>query len=296
MDALLDPKAYEAMRKKKCENDVRALRSKYDQMKSEVRKPAEAKLAGINQQISSKNKIKSGDWAGYGLIAGIILGFGGCSAGLSGDGWLGCVALCTLIGALAAIPAKNTKELENQQAMISRKMWQALNDLDDDCNASVNFVEEGCQKDIAEHLSQFEEAQREASVTFIGSPIAKEITDFMLKPLLRTIRSCDRRPHIKEIDVPFSFEVYSNKVTSTYGTYDFEIERVQFLKSMEEQAALANAIATAVHTEIITSFEVDPSGGEVDPMDIDYRYGTNYIKASMTYHAANGNYVEARSF
>lgn len=296
MEGLISPKAFEDAQRQKRDQEIRDLRAQYDEKKSNVSNTAQTRLRDIDNQISSKKKIKVGDGAGWGLIVGIILGIAGCTQGASADAWLGTVAVCTVVGAIITIPVKSTSSLDSQHATVSAKMQEDLSKLDQECEAKVKGIEQRYQKTIASQRAQFEEAQREGSVSFIGSPIAKEITDSMLTPLLKTIRSCDRRPHIKDITVPFSFEVYSNKVTSTYGTYDFEIERVEFLQSIEEQAALANAIATAIHTEIITTFEVDPSGGEVDPMDIDYQYGANYVKASMTYHAANGNFVEARSF
>lgn len=296
MEKLVSPKAFEDTQRQKRDQETRDLRAQYDEKKSRVGNTAQARLRDIDNQISSKKKITVGRGAGWGLIVGIILGIAGCTQGASADAWLGTVVVCTIAGAIITIPVKSTGSLDRQRAAVSAKLQEDLSKSDLECQAKVKEIEQRYQKAIAGQRVQFEEAQREGSVSFIGSPIAKEITDSMLTPLLKTIRSCDRRPHIKDITVPFSFEVYSNKVTSTYGTYDFEIERVKFLETIGEQAALANAIATAIHTEIITTFEIDPSGGEVDPMDIDYQYGTNYVKASMTYHAANGNFVEARSF
>ena len=59
---------------------------------------------------------------------------------------------------------------------------------------------------------------------------------------------------------------------------------------------LPNAIATAIHTDIITSYPKDISGGEVEPMEIDYEYRSASVKAAMTYRAENAGFVEARSF
>lgn len=296
MEGLVSPKAYEDTQRQKRDQEIRDLRAQYNEKKFRVSNTAQTRLRDIDSQISSKKNIEVGNGAGLGLIAGVILGIPECTHGASGAPWLGTLAICTVVGAIITKSIKSTSSLDSQHATVSAKMQEDLSKLDQECEAKVKGIEQRYQKAIDSQRVQFEEVQREGSVSFIGSPIAKEITDSMLTPLLETIRSCDRRPHIKDITVPFSFEVYSNKVTSTYGTYDFVIERVKFLQSIEEQAALANAVATAIHTEIIATFEVDPSGGEVDPMDIDYQYGADYVKASMTYHATNGNFVEARSF
>lgn len=311
MSALTDPKTFRDTRRRKYEDDVRALRAKYRAKKKAVQDSAQAEMHSIDKLISHKNRISVSDWSFDGFLIGVILSIAGCSlAGISAEGWFGTVAVCTVIGAIAALPAKNTKALESNRLSIESKMCEDMAKLDSDCDEIIKYATAKCHDEIAENHIQFEKAQRECSVAFIGSAVTKEITDYMLEPLLKTIRSYDRRSHIKEINVPFSFEVYPNKVMSSYGTYDFIIKRVQLLKSVKGQAALAYAIATAIHTEIITTFKVDPSGGEVFPMDIDYQYDTNYhehehanyheytnyVKVSMTYRAANGNFVEARSF
>lgn len=298
MSVPTDPKTSKAIRLRERADNLRRLheeyayklRLEYKEKKRAVQDSAQAEMHSIDNQISSKNRIILSNWAFYGFIIGVILTIGmpSCSSGrASAEAWICFVAVCTVAGVIVAIRAKSTKSLESKRLSIESKMREDMARLDDVCDKEVRI--------------HFEKAQHEYSAAFIGSAVTKEIADYMLESLLKTIRSYDRRSHIKEISVPFSFEVYPNKVMSSYGTYDFKIERVQFLKSMEEQAALAYAIATAIHAEITTIFEVDPSGGEVYPMDVDYQYDTNdeyisYVKASMTYHAANGNFVEARSF
>ena len=299
MSVPTDPKTSKAIRMRERADNLRRLkhedyaymlRVECREKKRAVQDSAQAEMHSIDNQISFKNRIVLGDWAFYGFIIGVTLTIGmpGCSSGrASAEAWICIVAVCTVAGVIVAIRAKSTKSLESKRLSIESKMREDMARLDDVCDKEVRI--------------HFEKAQHEYSAAFIGNAITKEIADYMLESLLKTIRSYDRRSHIREINVPFSFEVYPNKVMSSYGTYDFKIERVQFLKSMEEQAALAYAIATAIHAEITTIFEVDPSGGEVYPMDVDYQYDTNYeyisyVKASMTYHAANGNFVEARSF
>ena len=304
MSNILDPKAFERKLQQQRDSEIRALRSEYDQKKSSVRSTADTKIGEINKQISEKDRIDASGRSFTGAATGAVLGLFSCTSprsyqyGFGGQFgiWVTFIVVGAILFWLFTIAQKDTSSLQKERESLRTKEMEDVSRLDSECEAKIRQIEKTYEQGVIKHQEEFARAQREASLTYIDSPVAKEITDFMLKPLLKTIRSCDRRPHVKVINVPFSFEVYSNKVTSTYGTYDFEIERVQFLKTMEEQAALANAIATAIHTEIITTFEVDPSGGEVDPMDIDYQYGANYVKASMTYHAANGNFVEARSF
>lgn len=155
---------------------------------------------------------------------------------------------------------------------------------------------EGLSRKKKEYRAEYEKNRRAESAKYADSAVAQEVVDMLANGFRGHIEASDRRPHVEEIVVPFSFRVYAEKIDTPYGVYDFELKRVARLAGMNEQAALANAIAQNVHTQIMTEYPVDPSGGEVDPLEITVRYGADWVEESMTYRAVNGLYVPERSF
>ena len=155
---------------------------------------------------------------------------------------------------------------------------------------------ENLRGEKARYRSEYEQLRRAESAKYADSAVAQEVIDMLANGFRSHIEASDRRPHVEEIVVPFSFRVYAEKIDTPYGVYDFELKRVARLAGMNEQAALANAIAQNVHTQIMTEYPVDPSGGEVDPLEITVRYGADWVEESMTYRAVNGLYVPERSF
>ena len=155
---------------------------------------------------------------------------------------------------------------------------------------------EGLSRKKEEYRAEYEKNRRAESAKYADSAVAQEVIDMLANGFRSHIEASDRRPHVEEIVVPFSFRVYAEKIDTPYGVYDFELKRVARLAGMNEQAALANAIAQNVHTQIMTEYPVDPSGGEVDPLEITVRYGADWVEESMTYRAVNGLYVPERSF
>lgn len=142
----------------------------------------------------------------------------------------------------------------------------------------------------------YEKERRFESVKYANSDVVSEIASLIIDGFKREIEESDRRPHVQKVIVTSAFFVYQDKVESSYGIYDFEIERVSRLSREEDQAALANAIANSVQTEIVMAYPEDISGGVVDPMEINFNYGPNRVFVSMTYSADNDDFVPERSF
>lgn len=176
----------------------------------------------------------------------------------------------------------------SRDAKIEKLRRQELEEIQD--------IQEECQREIDEYRMRYEKARRQDSIRYANSSVAQEVIQILSDGFKKHIGASDRRPHVEEIVVPFSFKVFRDKIESPYGTYDFKIERISELTNFDEQASLANAIAQNVHTEIITSYPCDISGGEIEPLEIHFAYENEYVEASMIYKAANKEFVPERSF
>lgn len=167
----------------------------------------------------------------------------------------------------------------------------------------IASMEEKAAREIDEILCSmeanqevYESLRRQESVHFATSAVAQEIVDKLVQGFSAQIEACDRGSYVRVVEVPFSFAVYCDRVETPYGVYDFKTERVERLAGVDQCASLANAVAQAVQREITLRFEVDPSGGEVRPLEIAYEYEGDCAKAAMSYYATNADFVAVRSF
>lgn len=314
MGEVLNPKVFETMMVEKRDAEIQNVRQSYAKRKDDVWIDGDVRIKNAELSFSSRANLLKNLIIGIVWVCGLVISVSSCNSSVSSTysefhGYTshmdlvkafvipGIVLLSCFFAHMIISERKPSRAtLDAERKAIQSSVQADLERLDAECERRVAEIERDYERRIAAHTKEYEAAQRMASVSFVDSPVTKEISDFLLQSFLETIRSRDRRPHIEIVYVPFSFQVFKDKVISAGGTYDFEVKRVAFLRSLEEQAALANAIATMIHTEVISAFPIDPSGGEVDPMDITYEYGKDYVKASMAYRAANANYVAPRSF
>lgn len=140
------------------------------------------------------------------------------------------------------------------------------------------------QKRLEEYTAAFLKNAKEMSARFSESQAGQEIAAWLTDGFSRTIRTADRSVHVEKIQVPFTFNVYTDKVTSNIGTYNFEKHRYRNLTTPLEQTALAVAIATAIEVNIRTAFPQDVSGTDIT-FDITYAYTETYPAVQMTYTA-----------
>ena len=110
------------------------------------------------------------------------------------------------------------------------------------------------------------------------------------------IDSADRREHIQYLNILFSFQVFTNKITCNLGTYDFELHRCDNLNYVE-MAALAKSLATSIELNIRMKYLQDASGTPIEvEMASDMKkgiYSSNYgvhCDTTITYRAYNGYY------
>lgn len=303
MAELTDPETHGRQLTKEMNAELDAAYDDYNEKVATKKKEVSASRSLLQSEISRRNKIDPGARMFTGAIVGGVVGLFICipqsyDIGMGGAFfvWIICIIAGAAILGLISGAEKDTSDYENQITALNKKEGAQLENLELDYQkrkAEIQIKYDALKK---QHLNDYEKKQRATSQKYIGSAVAQEITEFVLEPFINTIDAADRRPHIKQVNIPLSFEVFKNKVETPYGNYDFTIKRVQELGSIDDVAALATAIATAIHTYIITYYPVDASGGEVTPMEINYGYKSSSVRVTMSYIAVNANYVEARSF
>lgn len=172
---------------------------------------------------------------------------------------------------------KNIQKSHNNELVLKEEVTQEL------------------EKDYSEYVLQFENEAKRQSIKFAESQLAKEVITWMTNGFCSAIDATDRRPHIQEIDVPFVFNVYCNKITCNIGTYDFELKRCANLTSVMDQAALTRAIASAIQLNVVMKYPKDISGESIN-VNIEYTYTKDSAVATLRYTAYNGNYRPTMSW
>lgn len=160
---------------------------------------------------------------------------------------------------------------------------------------SVEKIKQEYEIRFSEYVKLFEKRAQDLSINYAESAVAVEVIDWMTAGFSKTVDSADRRSHIQEINVPFVFRTYRNKIECQLGTFDFEIKRCDELRNPLEQTALARAIAAAIQLNITMGYPQDASGTTV-VTNIFYDYNDDNVVATITYTAPNGNYKETRSW
>jgi len=186
--------------------------------------------------------------------------------------------------------------------IFARAIYRSNNSSIDNRIASAQENMENRQKGLAlskerrmrDYLTAFETDAQNRSVDFAGGGLARDATTKMGGAICDTIDSADRRPHITQVNAPFVFKVFANKITWEHGEYDLEIERWCKLESPIAQAALARAIASAAQLDIRMAYPTLFSDTNV-VVNIAYGYTKDSAIATVTYQANNGNYRPPRN-
>lgn len=227
-----------------------------------------------------------------GFVVGFFVCAGNCQYGGFGE-TLGAWVLCTIIGlaigggigAVAKIFYKsNVRNIDDQ---ICRSN-----------NTSENNIENYTryyEKQYIDYVVTFETEAQNQSVRLAGSALAKEVIAWMTEGFEKAIDSADRSPHIEQVNVPFVFNVYKEKITCNLGTFDFELKRCRNLNNPIEQTALARAIASTIQLNIVVKYPKDASGTDIS-IGLNYNYAYEHIVASITYIAPNGNYQQVKDW
>ena len=277
MQVKLFPEEQKNIFNSEMENVINQERQKCNESISKIQKAAPAAM---------RNDDKIGGFM-MGGIVGLVIGLFICAnmqdMGSAFMTWVVCGIIGGVIGVLicgAMITSReeqiaaNKQEQENERKRLERKI--------EEINSTYLKMYEN-------YVKNFELTAQQESVKFAESRLAKEVIEWMTDGFSKTIDATDRRSHIERINVPFAFNVYTNKITCNLGTYDFEIKRCSNLTSPIEQTALARAIASAIQLNIVMKYPQDESGTSIS-INIDYNYSTECPITTVTYVAPNGNY------
>lgn len=287
------PPQYEAQRKLKAANDVAAERKRSDSRRESIRNSI-SKSDDILELISKLP-----------LAIGIVVGFFPCCSKCDGlnntiahglntmvDGlaaWLTYIFFGFIFTLILSIPHGFISDKKREKGNIELANEQSR------CEQAIQEINTQAAREIAVYKSEFETEARQMSVRYAESSLATEIIDRLTNSFASAIVAADRRSHITTIDVPFSFNVYTNKITCSSATYDFETKRYSNLTGPLEQTAIARAIAAAVQLNITMKYPHDISGTDFK-LDISYTYVEDHVSASITYTAPNGNYRSVQSW
>lgn len=253
------------------------------------------RINSINSQRTSKPEEKGST---FGIMIGFFGGFIACSCVCLGNDeavgagfitWVIVFTISTVIG--FGIDKEEQSSYENNQSDIDSRISQENNELEKE----IKDIKEKAEKEQQEYLVRFETNAQTMSVRFAESELAKEVIEWMTNGFCRTIDSADRRSHIEQINVPFIFNVFNNKITCNLGTYDFQLKRCQNLNNPLEQTALARAIVSAIQVNIIMRYPKDSSNTRIS-VNINYEYTSECPITTITYTAPNGNYEAVRNW
>lgn len=227
-----------------------------------------------------------------GAVVGTIIAFFICLANdnntsMGMGAWFMTWPICAVIAAIIGVFIGKgvVSSWEDGNNSIAQKEQNEINRT----KRKIEEINSTYQKMYENYVKNFELTAQQESVKFAESRLAKEVIEWMTDGFSKTIDATDRRSHIERINVPFAFNVYTNKITCNLGTYDFEIKRCSNLTSPIEQTALARAIASAIQLNIVMKYPQDESGTSIS-INIDYNYSTECPTTTVTYVAPNGNY------
>ena len=241
-----------------------------------------------NIRKSLPKKPNTGDSFIYGGMAGLVVGLFICANMASNMGaafitWV----ICGAIGGFIGKAIGKSMDASHEEAVSANNQSQQSEN--NKLQRKIEEITATYQKMYENYVKNFELTAQQESVKFAESRLAKEVIEWMTEGFSKTIDATDRRSHIERINVPFAFNVYTNKITCNLGTYDFEIKRCSNLTSPIEQTALARAIASAIQLNIVMKYPQDESGTSIS-INIDYNYSTECPTTTVTYVAPNGNY------
>jgi hypothetical protein len=251
------------------------------------------------EQISKQRRDKlKNTGLSFGIVIGMIGGFCVCIVKTDSDidnsgkgliSWVVFIVIAVIMGMIIDKIAEHS--WKNNEKGVAAQIADEKNNLEN----RIKDIREQEGKEYQQYIKEFEDNSQKMSVQFADSELAREVIEWMTDGFFRTIDSADRRSHVEQINVPFVFNVFYNKITCNLGTYDFEMKRCRNLNNPIEQNALARAIASAIQLNIIMKYPKDESGTDIS-INIIYEYTNEYSVTSITYVAPNGNFKSVRGW
>ena len=286
MDFPLFPNEYKRQRDIRAQQEIQEEKSK-----------SNAKIDSINGSVGTApdtwEDFQSWGWTAIGFA---FLVYCGCCWLPVDRGLVATLSVCAgmavfLIGLIASSKGQNAYQKATEMASVNVREESKR------CNDAIELLTRRGQRDCEEYAENFEQSVREKSVHFIKGSLVQMIAEQMTSIFSKHIDAADRRKHVPNINIPFSFQVFRDKITSPLGTFDFEIERCRALSDCAEQAALSMAIASSVQTNIVMKYPHDKSGTDI-VVSIQYTYGEEYgpATATITYSAPNGNFMNVQDW
>lgn len=156
-------------------------------------------------------------------------------------------------------------------------------------------LESKCSQEIESYRFAYEELAQKQSLRFVESNVTKEISEWVCKGFYSYIDGASRESHIEKVEMPLEIDVYSSKIRSSFGEYDFEKNRCDNLQNSLEQTALGRAIASLVQLDIMMNYPKNEFDENVEIM-IDYTYLDDCTRVTVSYNADNSNYREIRNW
>ena len=252
-------------------------------------------------------------WSGFGI--GLLVGFFACfTFGNQIDealhftdslasafmlwlmfGVIGAFALLILRIIVVTIKRGNNVRIENDIEIEKQRAKERIAIENKKCDEAIQAVRNNAKKQYYTYLNGFDSEAQKFSVHFAESPLAEEVIEWMTSGFVKTINAADRRSHVDELNIPFVFKTYRNKIECNLGVFDFEIKRCDELNSPLEQTAQTTAIASAIQLNITMKYPHDASGTNI-VTEISYEYQHDHVTATVLYTAPNGNYRSTRSW
>lgn len=123
---------------------------------------------------------------------------------------------------------------------------------------------------------------------------SQEVIKWLVQGFTTQIKAADRKSYIREVVASFSFSVTESKISAGYLQYDFLTNRYNNIPSFIDQVAFAQALALILQHDILKAFPTDPSdkAGRKSSVTI----SANDNNMMLTYKAANGNFIHAKTF
>lgn len=271
------------------------------ELESQAQKDISIETSQNNERITALDSRRGvqpsvGQWVGGGFGISALVGFFACIGmciamgfNIGAGSGVVCLVLGTVLSAILGVIAKST-----YKKRIS-KIEHKIDAFNNDSKNKISMIQSTKSQKVAEYTNAFEKEAQEKSVNFADSDLAKEVIAWMTEGFCKKIDYADRRSHIKQINVPFLFDVYRGRIVCNLGTYDFQIKRCRELRDPIEQTALARAIASTIQLQLIMKYPKDASGTDIS-IGIKYTYGEHNASASVTYIAPNGNYIEVKDW
>ncbi len=265
--------------------------------------------------FKSTGNLPAGPYMGGGGIIGLIVGVFVCftngdaidsqihfSASLGSAfafwfmfGVIGGILGLIIWGLIAAAQSRSNKSIDNRIASTEKNADSQIAKETKRFDKVIGQVRQEADAQYKVYLQGFNAEAQKMSVRFAESSLAVEVIDWMTSGFANTIDAADRRSHVQEINIPFVFKTYRNKIECNLGTFDFEIKRCDELETPLEQTALTRAIASAIQLNITMKYPQDASGTNI-VTNISYAYYKDYVSATIIYTATNGNYKKTKSW